>query len=122
MHPVPFTPAHVFAERPRLIPRTWGLPTALACLIALSALSAATRFIAATESLVSDANRAMLVRARMQDIVTTAAVTGVPSNWMRESLEAAGTPDGATLDEELAAGGPFAELVNESRKKLSKRR
>lgn len=26
----------------------------------------------------------------------------------------AGTPDGATLDEELAAGGPFAELVNDT--------
>jgi nitronate monooxygenase len=53
-----------------------------------------TRFIAARESLVSDANRDMLVRARMRDIVTTSAVTGIPSNWMRESLEAAGfTPE-----------------------------
>lgn len=49
-----------------------------------------TRFIAARESLVSDANREMLVRARMTDIVTTAAITGVPANWMRESLDAAG--------------------------------
>jgi nitronate monooxygenase len=53
-----------------------------------------TRFIAARESLVSDENRAMLVRATMADIVTTTAVTGVPSNWMRESLQAAGfTPE-----------------------------
>jgi nitronate monooxygenase len=53
-----------------------------------------TRFIAAPESLVSDENRAMLVRATASDIVTTSAITGVPSNWMRESLEAAGfTPD-----------------------------
>lgn len=49
-----------------------------------------TRFIACRESLVSDANREMLVRARMQDIVTTKAITGVPANWMRESLEQAG--------------------------------
>ena len=49
-----------------------------------------TRFIAAPESLVSDDNRAMLVRARLSDIVTTAAITGVASNWMRESLERAG--------------------------------
>jgi nitronate monooxygenase len=49
-----------------------------------------TRFIAARESLVSDANREMLVRARMADIVTTAAVSGVPANWLRESLDAAG--------------------------------
>lgn len=53
-----------------------------------------TRFIAARESLVTDANREMLVRATMRDIVTTTALTGVPSNWMRESLEAAGfTPE-----------------------------
>lgn len=53
-----------------------------------------TRFIAARESLVGDDNRAMLVRARMSDIVTTTAVTGIASNWLRESLEAAGfTPD-----------------------------
>lgn len=53
-----------------------------------------TRFIAAPESLVSDEYRAMLVRAKASDIVTTSAITGVPSNWMRESLEAAGfTPE-----------------------------
>jgi nitronate monooxygenase len=49
-----------------------------------------TRFIATPESLVSDENRAMLVRATASDIVTTSAITGVPSNWMRESLERAG--------------------------------
>lgn len=53
-----------------------------------------TRFISAPESLVTDDNRQMLVRAQMRDIVTTTAVTGAPSNWMRESLEAAGfTPE-----------------------------
>lgn len=49
-----------------------------------------TRFIAARESEVSDDYRDMLVRARMQDIVTTSAVSGVPANWIRESLERAG--------------------------------
>jgi nitronate monooxygenase len=49
-----------------------------------------TRFIAARESLVSEANREMLVRATISDIVTTSALTGVPSNWMRESLDRAG--------------------------------
>ncbi|KEQ52316.1 NAD(P)H-dependent flavin oxidoreductase [Sphingobium chlorophenolicum] len=53
-----------------------------------------TRFIATRESMVSDPNREMLVRAQMEDIVMTTAVTGVPSNWMRESLDAAGfTPE-----------------------------
>ncbi len=53
-----------------------------------------TRFIATRESLVSDANREMLVRATMKDIITTPAITGVPANWMKESLDAAGfTPE-----------------------------
>lgn len=49
-----------------------------------------TRFIACPESLVSDDNRSMLVRAAMSDILTTQAITGAPANWMRESLERAG--------------------------------
>jgi nitronate monooxygenase len=53
-----------------------------------------TRFIAALESMVSDENRDMLVRTAMTDIVTTSAITGVPANWMRESLELSGfTPE-----------------------------
>lgn len=53
-----------------------------------------THFIAAPETFVTDDNRDMLVRARMSDIVTTAAVSGVPANWMGESLERAGfTPE-----------------------------
>jgi nitronate monooxygenase len=49
-----------------------------------------THFISAPESLIVDENREMLVRAGMSDIVTTTAVTGVASNWMRESLDRAG--------------------------------
>lgn len=49
-----------------------------------------TRFIATPESLVSDDNRAMLVRAGLEDIVTSRAVTGVSANWLRESLDRAG--------------------------------
>jgi nitronate monooxygenase len=49
-----------------------------------------TRFIACPESLVSDENRQMLVRARMSDIITTAAVSGVPANWLAESLARGG--------------------------------
>ena len=53
-----------------------------------------TRFIATREAQVSDENREMLVRAGMQDIVTTMAITGIPSNWMKESLDRAGfTPE-----------------------------
>tara|TARA_R110001606_G_scaffold47570_1_gene121211 strand:- start:38739 stop:39713 length:975 start_codon:yes stop_codon:yes gene_type:complete len=49
-----------------------------------------THFISAKESLVSDDYRMMLIRARMKDIVTTAAISGVSGNWLRESLEQAG--------------------------------
>jgi nitronate monooxygenase len=53
-----------------------------------------TRFISSPETLVDDDNRKMLIRAQMSDIVTTMAVTGIPSNWMRESLDRAGfTPE-----------------------------
>jgi len=49
-----------------------------------------TRFIATPESQVSDRNREMLVRSQMTDIVTTTAITGIASNWMKESLDEAG--------------------------------
>lgn len=71
-----------------------------------------TRFIAARESLVSDANREMLVRAQMRDIVTTPAVTGVASNWMRESLDAAGfTPDMLKVEKKI----DFSNLHGDSK-------
>ncbi len=53
-----------------------------------------TRFIASAESLGEDARKDMTVAAKMEDIVTSAAVTGVPANWMWPSLKAAGfTPE-----------------------------
>jgi nitronate monooxygenase len=49
-----------------------------------------TRFIGCPESLVVDDYRDMLVRANMSDVITTAAVSGVNGNWLRESLERVG--------------------------------
>ncbi len=49
-----------------------------------------TRFIAAAESLGEDARKQMTVAATMEDIITSAAVTGVPANWLLPSLKAAG--------------------------------
>jgi nitronate monooxygenase len=71
-----------------------------------------TRFIAARESLVSDDYRAMLIRATMNDIVTTAAITGVRGNWMRESLERSGF-DFALLD--TAAKIDFSNIQGDSK-------
>ncbi len=49
-----------------------------------------TRFIACPESMVNDDYRGMLVRAGMDGVVATKAVTGVACSWLRESLQQAG--------------------------------
>lgn len=49
-----------------------------------------TRFIATQESAASTEYKNMLLTARAADIVHTAAVSGVPASFMRQSLEDAG--------------------------------
>lgn len=49
-----------------------------------------TRFIASRESLAPEAYKEMLLAAKAVDIVHTAAVSGVPASFMRQSLEQAG--------------------------------
>jgi nitronate monooxygenase len=49
-----------------------------------------TRFIACEESMANDRYRDMLVRSGVNDIVATAAVTGVLCSWLGESLTDAG--------------------------------
>lgn len=49
-----------------------------------------TRFIATRESLASDAYREMLVASSIDDLVLSRGITGVPANWLRPSVEAAG--------------------------------
>ena len=56
-----------------------------------------TRFIATPESLASNAYRQMLVDATPEDIVLSDRFTGVPANYLRPSIVAAGI-DLATLD------------------------
>lgn len=85
-----------FWDGPLILGGAIGSARAIRAAIALGADLAymGTRFIACPESLVSDDNRAMLVRAGAGDIVTTPAITGVPANWLRESVERAGfTPE-----------------------------
>lgn len=56
-----------------------------------------TRFMATTESLALPALREMLLNAQSADIVYTPAVSGVPGNFLRASLIAAGRdPDNPT--------------------------
>jgi nitronate monooxygenase len=71
-----------------------------------------TRFIAATESLASQEYRSMVVRARAEDIVETAAVTGVSGNFMRESLIAAGLDPAAPA----SRGVDFSGQINDEAK------
>ena len=49
-----------------------------------------TRFIATQESLVSEANKAMLLEATVADIVYTPNISGVPANFLRPSIVATG--------------------------------
>lgn len=49
-----------------------------------------TPFVAAKESLAPDAYKQMLITATHEDLVTTAAVTGVKANWLKGSLEKCG--------------------------------
>lgn len=49
-----------------------------------------TRFIATPESGVIAGHRAMIADTGVDDIVIASAMNGVPANWMRPSIEAAG--------------------------------
>jgi nitronate monooxygenase len=49
-----------------------------------------TRFIATAEAQAPDGYKAMVLGSNLADIVYTAAVSGVPGNFMRQSLERAG--------------------------------
>jgi nitronate monooxygenase len=71
-----------------------------------------TRFISATESMVSDDYRQMLIRAGMIDIVTTAAITGVKGNWLRESLERSGFDFGRV---DIAAKIDFSDIQSDNK-------
>lgn len=52
-----------------------------------------TRFIATRESQATDEYKQMLLQARAADIIHTAAVSGVPANFLRQSLQQAGYDD-----------------------------
>lgn len=51
-----------------------------------------TRFLACEESLGSPERKAMTVSAGIEDVVTSAAITGIHGNWLMPSIKAAGFP------------------------------
>jgi nitronate monooxygenase len=60
-----------------------------------------TRFIASRESMAPDAYKQMLVESSLDDVVLTAAFTGLPASILAPSIRAAGL-DPAALDESIA--------------------
>ena len=69
---------------------TTGRHVAAARILGADFAYCGTRFIATRESLAADAYKSMLLAAKAQDIVTSASVSGVPANFLRMSLVAAG--------------------------------
>ncbi len=49
-----------------------------------------TRFLAAQETLISDAYRKMVWDSKMEDLIQSRAITGALGNWMKASVEASG--------------------------------
>lgn len=66
-----------------------------------------TRFIATREAMVTQAQKDMLLRTAAGDIVHTDVVSGVPANFIRESLEAAGV--------DLSGPRPVMDIGHEAR-------
>lgn len=66
-----------------------------------------TRLIACEESLAAPGYKQMLVEATAEDIVTSAALTGIPANWLKKSLMAAGyDAEGLKAKAEINLGRP----------------
>lgn len=66
-----------------------------------------TRLIACEESLAVPGYKQMLVDASAEDIVTSAALTGMPANWLKASLLAAGyDAEGLKTKAEINLGRP----------------
>ena len=66
-----------------------------------------TRLIACEESLAVPGYKQMLVDATAEDIVTSAALTGIPANWLKASLAAAGyDAEGLKTKAEINLGRP----------------
>jgi nitronate monooxygenase len=66
-----------------------------------------TRLIACSESMAVAGYKQMLIEATAEDIVTSAALTGIPANWLKASLAAAGyDAEGLKGKAEISLGRP----------------
>lgn len=74
-----------------------GVALHAAMALGCTMVNVGTRFIATRESMAVPAYKQMLVDSSLDDVVLTRALTGLPSNWLRGSLVAAGLdPDRLT--------------------------
>jgi nitronate monooxygenase len=75
-----------------------------------------TRFIATSESQASDEYKQMLLQAHAADIVHTAAVSGVPASFLRQSLQQAGYDDARLQNKgEMNYGDKLKPLSDEAK-------
>ena len=72
-----------------------------------------TRFICTTESAAEPAYKQMIVDAKVSDIVYTSAVSGVPANFLKPSLEKAGF-DAEKLKAEGSTAAKLKPILNEA--------
>ena len=84
-----------------------------------------TRFIATPESGVVEAHRTMIPKVGIDRIMISAAMNGVPANWIRDSLEAAGLdvaalpnvrtamPEGVKPWRDLFSAGQSVALIDD---------
>ncbi len=82
-----------------------GRQVAAACLMGADLAYMGTRFMATSESMAVERQRQMIIDGKAADIVYTPAVSGIPGNFLRASLAAAGRdPDDLTPPAELNFG------------------
>jgi nitronate monooxygenase len=82
-----------------------GRQVAAARLMGADMVYMGTRFMATAQSMAVERQRRMILDAKAADIVYTPAVSGVPGNFLRASLAAAGRdPDNLTPPNELDFG------------------
>lgn len=72
-----------------------------------------TRFICTAESSADPAYKQMIIDAKASDIIYTSAVSGVPANFLKPSLEAAGF-DAEKLRKEGGTAGKLKPIMNEA--------
>jgi nitronate monooxygenase len=77
----------------------------------------ATKFLSIAESMASDGHTQMVARSTLDDVVETSVLTGLPTNMLRPSLEAAGIDLAAqgngsdSLAAAIARDGNFKHLA-----------